>query len=80
MKIISILESNGIADHETGDFPNSGNPNTISEQDYSFRITRNPQVASSVTPILRFLVIAVNGVIFDPGTAERWEGNDAVEL
>lgn len=69
------INSNGIADHETGDFPNSGNPNSISAQDYSFRITRNPQVASSVTAI-KIPGVAVNGVIFDPGTAERWEGND----
>ena len=28
---IRTINSNALPDHETGDFPNSGNPNTISE-------------------------------------------------
>ena len=27
------IETNALPDHETGDFPNQGNPNTISDQD-----------------------------------------------
>jgi len=39
------VESNGIADHETGTFPNSGNPNRISEQKYKFKIPLNPIIS-----------------------------------
>src|SRR5882724_5262030 len=33
-----IIQSNGIPNHTTGEFPNAGNPNTISEQSYVFRM------------------------------------------
>ena len=33
------VTSNGIPEHETGQFPNSGNPNAISAQDHSYRAT-----------------------------------------
>ena len=36
------IESNGIADHETGKFPNNHNPNRISEQKYEFKVPLNP--------------------------------------
>ena len=36
------IESNGIANHETGKFPNAGNPNRISEQNYQFKVPLNP--------------------------------------
>lgn len=37
--------SNGIPDHETGKFPNPGNPNRISEQKYEYKIPLNPVIA-----------------------------------
>ena len=63
------IETNSLPDHETGEFPNSGNPNTISAQDLSYEFTTEavytgePQYAQ--TP-----GVAVNGVAFEPGTAE----------
>lgn len=36
------VSTNGIPDHETGRFPNRGNPNVIGEQDYHFRIPFDP--------------------------------------
>jgi len=64
------IESNGIPDHETGDFPNSGNPNTISEQDQEFTFARSPIKNDTPTDVQIFGV-AKNGVLFEPGTAER---------
>lgn len=68
-----IITSNGIADHPTGQFPNRGNPNSISAQRYEFRIPLHPKVADHVTPLDPSpFGVAVNGLVFDPGTAEFW--------
>lgn len=64
-----ILISNGLPDHETGEFPNSGNPNSISEQDYRYVITRNPVNTGSATQ-QKIFGVTLGGVPFDPGTAE----------
>ncbi|MFQ5492881.1 MAG: YHYH protein [Candidatus Dojkabacteria bacterium] len=70
------ITGNGLPDHETGQFPNVGNPNTISVQDYNFRVTLNPEKADVVTEVsLGIFGVAVNGVPFDPGTDE-WYNDD----
>lgn len=76
--------ANGIPTHEVGQFPNRRNPNGIRAQHYSFSLPANPKPAEAVTPLHqshRFgppnlpFGIAVNGVLFDPGTAEYWNGD-----
>lgn len=70
------IESNGLPDHATGAFPNRGNPNRIQSQRYRFRVTLRPQRAARITPVQRQLFgVAVNGIVFDPGTAEFWRGD-----
>ncbi len=67
------IKSDGLADHATGTFPNRGNPHTISKQDYNFRVTLNPQKADKVTSLgHQNFGVALNGVPFDPLTAEYW--------
>ncbi|MEI6427518.1 MAG: YHYH protein [Pseudanabaena sp. ELA607] len=59
-----------------GDFPNQGNPNRVRPQHYQFRMPANPRVAAQITPLIRQLFgVAINGVVFDPGTAEYWQGS-----
>ena len=71
-----VIQSNGISQHKTGAFPNSGNPHTISEQTHSYRVALNPQLAAKKTPIRVGKVgVAINGVPFEPGTAETYNGN-----
>ena len=65
------IKSNGIPSHSTGSFPNRGNPNSITAQNHNFRVTKYPQQTGSIIPSRHF-GIAVNGVIFVPGTAECW--------
>jgi len=65
------IESNGLPDHSTGQFPNSGNPNSISAQNHQFRVTLNPQKSGNATPV-QLAGVAVNGVPMEPGTAEFW--------
>ena len=63
------IESNALPNHETGDFPNAGNPNTISEQDRTWTLTTNP-VYTGVAQAVRETGVALNGIKFEPGTAE----------
>lgn len=68
-----FIQSNGISVHRTGTFPNSGNPNRISQQNHQFRIPLNPQPNASVTSLGRSKFgVGVNGVPFEPGAAETF--------
>ena len=68
-----IITSNGLPKHKTGRFPNRGNPNTISAQSYRYRVPAKPQAADKTSSVYgQPFGIALNGVPFDPGTAEVW--------
>jgi hypothetical protein len=70
------ISSNGIPDHKTGQFPGRGNPNAISAQKYNFRVPLKPQIAEKTTDLrMQDFGVAVNGVPFDPGTAEYWNND-----
>ena len=74
-----IIESNGMPNHKTGEFPNRGNPNSIDEQRYRFEMPVKPTPLAEPQPIRRYLFgVAVNGVVFDPGTAEVWQPGDKI--
>ncbi|QDT77257.1 YHYH protein [Gimesia maris] len=67
------IYSNGIPDHQAGQFPNRNNPNSIRPQHYEYRVPVEPKVSRNSTPCQHSIFgIAVNGVVFDPGTAEYW--------
>jgi hypothetical protein len=68
------ISANGIPDHPTGKFPNRGNPNVISPQNYHFRVPMTP-TPSNRSYRGQLFGVAVNGVVFDPGTAELWNGD-----
>lgn len=71
-----VITSNGLPDHPTGRFPNADNPNGLSAQHYRFTVPAKPVVAAKPTPLVRQpFGIAVNGVLFDPGTAEMWQND-----
>jgi hypothetical protein len=68
-----IVEANGLPDHKPGRFPNRGNPNSISAQSYRFEMPLKPRVNDEPRPVDRYTFgVAINGVVFDPGTAEVW--------
>ena len=70
------IHSNGIPDHKPGQFPNSGNPNRISRQNYQFKMPLHPQKQKKPIDITGYYFgVALNGVPFDPGTAEYWQGD-----
>ena len=60
-----ILESQNLPNHPTAKFPNSGNPNTIRAQNFTFRIPLVPKPAETITPPPMGPVgLAINGVVF----------------
>ncbi|MBI4752737.1 MAG: YHYH protein [Acidobacteria bacterium] len=70
------ISSNGVPNHDHGEFPNAGNPNEIREQNHLFRVTMNPKPAEHVTRLgLHPFGVALNGIPFDPGAAEFWDGD-----
>lgn len=71
-----MIRANGLPDHTPGQFPNRGNPNTISAQEYHFRVALSPQ--TNATPRDgrgAWFGVVLNGVPFEPGTAEFWDGD-----
>ena len=71
-----VVTSNGLPAHLTGRFPNGDNPNSIRAQHYRFTLPAHPLAAAEPTPLRRQpFGIAVNGVLFDPGTAEMWHND-----
>lgn len=72
-----IIRSNGLPNHTTGQFPSAQNPHGISEQNYSFSVTRTPQLSGKITKISnrQYFGIVSNGVPFDAGTAEYYNRN-----
>ncbi len=78
------VKANGIPDHQVGRFPNAQNPNFIKVQNHEFSLPLNPRPLKEPIPLHNETVrgppnipfgIAVNGVLFDPGTAEFFMGN-----
>ena len=59
-------------DHDVGTFPNNDNPNTIAAQNISVSVTVTPTATTVITPRVGAMDkpgIALNGIVFDPGTA-----------
>jgi hypothetical protein len=70
-----IITADGLPSHATGRFPNRRDPNPISAQDYHFRVSSHPTATGRPRPIQGYLFgVALNGVVFDPGTDEYWQG------
>jgi hypothetical protein len=60
-----IVHSQGYPNHPTAVFPNSGNPNTIRVQDFTFRFPLVPQKAESITRLpMGPIGMSLNGVVF----------------
>ena len=71
------VSANGLPDHKVGRFPNRGNPHSIRQQRYRFSLPADPKPARRITysPHGMPFGVAVNGVMFDPGTREFFNGD-----
>lgn len=69
------ISINGIANHNVGVFPNSGNPNTISVASSTYSTTTNPTLAANSTNGQGYTTsVLFSGVDVDPYTAEFFQG------
>lgn len=70
----TCISSNGLPNHNTGTFPNRGNPHSISAQRVSVCISANPKRKSSARDIDRGAIgIALNGVMIRPEAADYYD-------
>jgi hypothetical protein len=67
---VRTMVSNALPNHEVGEFPNEGNPNTISEQEITNVFPLDPMYTGA-GGFARQAGVALNGVKFEPQTAER---------
>ena len=68
-----VITANGLPNHTTGRFPNRGNLNAITAKNYQFHVPTNPTPAKEPTSAsIAWFGVALNGVPFEPGTAEFW--------
>jgi hypothetical protein len=73
---IRTIQSNGIPDHVPGAFPNRGNPNTIRPIPHTYQVPVKPAVSTNPGVGRGALFgVAINGIPFDPGTAEIWNND-----
>ncbi len=68
------VTSNDIPDHKVGRFPNRQCPNTIKPQDFHFRMPLHHKANSKLMKLINRIDfgLALDGVVFDPGTANFW--------
>jgi len=60
-----VIESQGWPNHPTATFPNSGNPNTIRVQEFTFRLPLQPKKAAGIARLpMGPIGVAINGVVF----------------
>ena len=73
---VRVIRSDGLPSHETGEFPNPGNPNRIRAISRVWRVPASPSLTESLGLVpLGVFGVALNGVPFDPGAAEWWRGD-----
>jgi len=80
-----VIESQGWPNHPTATFPNSGNPNTIRVQEFTFRLPLEPRAAAEITRLpMGPIGVALNGVVFfnpfEQGGVNAVEGYSEVWL
>ncbi|WP_298420071.1 YHYH protein [uncultured Kordia sp.] len=86
-----ILKSNAIPAHLTGKFPNSGNPNTISPQNKTYKITLKPKKNKKLTSVYSdgmlgqgrpeyIFGVAINGVKMEPTAMEFFVNPNTREI
>ena len=69
------ISSNGIPNHEIGDFPTKGNPNKFREQKLKFCFTKNPKKTNTNKYISATIGVTLTGIPIRPGTAAWYDKN-----
>ena len=71
------MTSNGIPDHQTGQFPNRGNPHAISTQNTKLCVDATPVKGTTAKDLRGTIGFALNGVIIRPGTADWYDASSS---
>ncbi len=71
------ISSDGLPDHSTGSFPNSGNPHRISTQSIRYCFPLNPVKNNPAIPQRGSIGVALNGITIRPGTAYYWDASSS---
>jgi len=75
------ITANSIPEHKIGQFPNSGNPNTVSQQPKTYNIDLTPSKASTTKSAQGSAFgILFSGVEVDPFTAEFFIGTNGANM
>jgi hypothetical protein len=74
------IQSNGLPDHATGNFPNSGNPHQIKSQNIRYCFPLSPQAVypqRKASPRRQggSIGVALNGITIRPGTADYYDSS-----
>ena len=75
---LRCVTSDGLPDHETGVFPNQGNPHSISEQRIHFCVDATPEYGGRAQEV-ETIGIAINGIVIRPGTADWYDASSPRE-
>lgn len=71
-----MITSDAMPDSPYGQFPNAGNPNVITEQRIEYQVPVHPTpLSESVSEHPHVFGVGLDGVPFDPGTAEFWRND-----
>lgn len=68
------ITSNGIPDHSVGQFPNAGNPHSITKQNVEVCVTDMP-IKGTTPQEVRVPGIMENGILIRPGTADYYDAS-----
>lgn len=67
------VTSNGSPDHDIGQFPNSGNPNSFSAQTVQVCVDATPEFTGQIVGDTNASGISVTGIFMRPGTADFYD-------
>ena len=69
------ISSNGVPNHEIGNFPIKGNPNKFKERKLKFCFTKNPKKTNTNKYIAATVGVTLTGIPIRPGTAAWYDKN-----
>ncbi|MDF1856167.1 YHYH protein [Pseudooceanicola sp.] len=69
------ITSNGTPNHDIGQFPNSGDPNSFRAQTISVCVDATPTKTGRVTQHRGSVGISLTGIFFRPGTADYYDAS-----
>ncbi|MEM9394055.1 MAG: YHYH protein [Pseudomonadota bacterium] len=67
--------SNGTPNHDIGQFPNSGNPHSFSEQQVEVCVDATPTRGAQADSNVQSSGISLTGIVFRPGTADFFDAS-----